>query len=226
MTQVGDEVTLTFTGTPGQAVNAAVTANGLTSAPVSVTETPVGSWPYKLVPDAPGDWSVTFRSATAAETYHVRVDDVPGVPPLASVEDLQARTGKTYTGTELARARSALDDASSMAEAEGGRQTTGAARRSVVVIVCKAARRELENPDGHTSETYGSHAWRAPEGSATGVYLTEDERAQIRRLAGRGGLQTMQVYRGDLDRRGDTAVYVPTSGGSPVPMLAAGDIGA
>lgn len=132
------------------------------------------------------------------------------LPPLAEVEDLKNRTGQTYSGSELTRAGAVLADASALARDEAG-QLWGAgsltAPEVAVVLVLKAAKRAMENPDGYTSETDGDYTWRK-EGAEDGVYFTDKECRTLQRLGGRGGLRTISTTRGVEPSNG----WVPVEG--------------
>ncbi|MEO6081566.1 MAG: hypothetical protein ABIQ18_00470 [Umezawaea sp.] len=115
--------------------------------------------------------------------------------PLATLADLEARTQRALLGTpEQGRAAASLLDASALVRAElPPALLTPAAPPVVVTIVCQAAARALRNPEGYTSETIGQYGYRYGDATVTGVYLTTDERAVLRRIARRSGLRSTRT---------------------------------
>ena len=123
--------------------------------------------------------------------------------PLASIADLEARFGATFTGTELARATALLDDASALARDVAGitwiDPDTGdllAVPGSVRWAVLRAAERAIRNPEGYSSESAGDYSFQRT-GVQPGVYLTEAEEQAIRRALGRTGLWTQPLTRNE-----------------------------
>lgn len=123
--------------------------------------------------------------------------------PLASVADLEARLGTTFTGAQLARAIALLDDASALARDVAGitwiDPDTDALLKvpgSVRWAVLRAAERAVRNPEGYSSESAGDYSYQRT-GVQPGVYLTEAEEKAIRRSFGRTGLWTQPVTRNE-----------------------------
>ena len=153
------------------------------------------------------------------------------LPAFATVEDLAARVPGGIAEADEARAQAALDDASAKIRSVANRPWVDAAGDvvedlpDIVFTVClKAAQRCFDNPEGLASESIGTYAETRPNPSGD-VYLTAEERRDIRRAAagGSGGLWTQPTTRGPLEtpgrdgRCGDT-VYVDVVGGSPIPF--------
>jgi hypothetical protein len=113
------------------------------------------------------------------------------LPP--TVAELEARLGVpagTLDSEDLARAKAAIEDATTLALAEVGAARGEAWRVEapavVQLVILKAARREFENPRGLSTESIGPRSVGMTDTS--GVFLTAREVAQIRRAAsGRGG---------------------------------------
>lgn len=123
--------------------------------------------------------------------------------PLASIADLEARLGTTFTGTELARATALLDDASALARDVAGTTwidpDTGALLSipgSVRWAVLRAAERAIRNPEGYSAESAGDYSFQRT-GVQPGVYLTEAEEQAIRRARGKTGLWTQPITRNE-----------------------------
>jgi len=109
----------------------------------------------------------------------------PMPPPLSALEVRLGLTEGSLEGEDKARAEAALDDAATLVLAEvspaiADRWTANA--HPVAVLVClKAARREFDNPQGASAETYGEHT--VSLSNTSGVYLTAREVAQLQRAA-------------------------------------------
>lgn len=123
--------------------------------------------------------------------------------PLASIADLEARLGTTFTGTELARATALLDDASALARDVAGTTWTDpdtgvllSIPGSVRWAVLRAAERAIRNPEGYSSESAGDYSFQRT-GVQPGVYLTEAEEQAIRRARGKTGLWTQPLTRNE-----------------------------
>lgn len=150
------------------------------------------------------------------------------LPPLATVADLEARLGRSVTDPdEVARADAALADASTLARLEGrqdwwtaeGGLTVPAA---VVTVVLTAAKREVTNPDQVISDTVGPFTRRRADGTTTGVYLTEGEKAIVRRYrATSPGLWTQPTTRRPVGD--DTVWFEDTFGAELFPLGSADD---
>lgn len=124
-------------------------------------------------------------------------------PPVSALVRRLGLAPGTLTDTDLARAEEALADAAALALAEipaltAARWATDAPA-AVVAIVCKAARREFDNPEGVTQESLGGRM--VGLSNVSGAYLTARELATIRRAARRhrggpfvGTLRTPSAY--------------------------------
>jgi hypothetical protein len=121
---------------------------------------------------------------------------------LASVHDIEARLGRELVGDELTRVIALLDDASALVRDEAGRDWIGpdgsltVVPGSVRAVVLRATERAIRNPQGFSAESAGDYSYQRT-GVQDGVYLTDAERAIIRRAIGRTGLWTQPVTRGD-----------------------------
>lgn len=111
--------------------------------------------------------------------------------PAPSLADFERRLGVSLEGPEAERAQAALEDATTLVLAEvspavAARWSADGLPGPVRIVALKAARREFDNPEGYRSEGLGEHS--AEVETATGVYLTEAERATVARAAyGRTG---------------------------------------
>jgi hypothetical protein len=154
---------------------------------------------------------------------------VPSLPPPVSA--LERRLGLaagTLTGTDLGRAEEAIADAVALALAEVSAVKATAwatdAPAVVVTVVLKAARREFENPQGFVSEGVGEHS--ATVGTASGAFLTETEKALVRKAAGlvgfTGSVRTPSAYEPEP---GETVYVATTIGVDPFPLLSSEDLG-
>lgn len=122
---------------------------------------------------------------------------------LASVSDIEARLGRSFVSDELGRVAALLDDASALVRDEAGRTwldpVTGAPTvvpGSIRAVVLRAVERAVRNPQGFSAEAAGDYSYQRTD-VEPGVYLTDRERAVIRRAVGRTGLWTQPVTRGD-----------------------------
>ena len=115
---------------------------------------------------------------------------------LATFQQLDDRTPGGIPVDDEIRADAILDDVSAFVldlvdqETADGWETNGAPS-SVVAVVCAAAGRALVNPYQHDSVTEGSYTWRADKSS--GVWLTNDEKATVRRAAGIPGWSSVEL---------------------------------
>lgn len=141
------------------------------------------------------------------------------LPALAPVSALETRLGLaagTLAGADLARAQANLGDVSSLVRAEASQirpgttwvdpvtGTTITAPDEVVTVVCQAAKRAYENPSGYSGENVGDYGYQVP---VTGVYLTVEEKAIVKRAA--RGATVGPAY----DTRTPSAFYDPTAYG-------------
>jgi hypothetical protein len=137
---------------------------------------------------------------------------VATLPPLAAVEDLVARLGSEITdgSSDQARAAAALEDVSAFIREEAHKlwldpdDPTVAAPPAVIrTIALRVAERSYRNPEGFSSESAADYSYQRNGATGEGgLYFTERELKQIRRAAGRTGMWTQQVTRGDLYAQG------------------------
>ena len=127
---------------------------------------------------------------------------------LASVGDLEARLGRSFTNDEVTRAVAVLEDATALVREVVGDvvwtdpgtgdllplKVPGSAR----AVVLRAAERAIRNPGGFSSESSGDYSYQRTGTVQPGVFLTEGEERILRRAVGRTGLWTQPVTRGDL----------------------------
>lgn len=142
---------------------------------------------------------------------------------LATVEQLSARTGKQYTEASdptLEQAEAALEDASDLVRAEGLDDWSAAtAPRAIVKLALRVVIRGLGNPNGYSSETYGSYTYRLRDELATGVWLNNSEIEFVQRVAAQSTSSAYTVQLRDdgfacpPGRPYDAAVYPPDCGG-------------
>jgi hypothetical protein len=120
---LGDAVQLTFSTTPGATVSVSWwdPDGNLVIDHEQVPESPAGSgdFPYTYLPTKVGLWTAVFYAvgtATAVETYRIRVQPVPGPPPLATVDELEGLF-RPMSVAEQAMARTLLRYASALLRA-------------------------------------------------------------------------------------------------------------
>ena len=141
-------------------------------------------------------------------------------PPLASVLDFAARTPGGVAVSDEERVEALLLDASSLARVEAGKTWVNDEGQLedvpdvVAVVVIAAARRAFANPDGKKSETVEDYTYVREAGAGGGVYLTEAEKALVRRAAGRSGVWSLPVTRATSDGSDLPGLYPSFVGGS------------
>lgn len=127
--------------------------------------------------------------------------------PLISIEDLEARTGKEYAGTQLAQAEAFIEDASDLvrliAETDfhddaGALDLPGAIRPVVVAMVRRALEVPVGAAAGLTAEMVGAYSWQsaggdAGSGPAASLYATKREVRIIRKAAGLSSLKSIPI---------------------------------
>lgn len=125
-------------------------------------------------------------------------------PPLAGVEDLEYRLGRTFQGDELNRVEAVLDDVSALVRDEAGRTwinpETGVVEgvpASIRAVVLRIAERVMRNPQGYKAESAGDYSYQRSDADDNGIYLSERDIQIIRRALGRTGLWTQPLTRGD-----------------------------
>lgn len=137
------------------------------------------------------------------------------LPALVSLEDFALRLGG-IDASDTERAQAALDDASALIRAEAGTEDWVDAEDAleevpdaIVAITVAVAIRAFRNPDGVRSETIGNYSVAYTD-SSTAVFLTEGEKRVIRRIVGRGGINSV-LLEGEWTL--NAASYVPVEGG-------------
>jgi len=115
---------------------------------------------------------------------------------LATVTELDARTPGGIPSDEEIRAQAVIEDVSAFVSDLVDADTAETwdnegAPGSVVAVVCAAAGRALVNPYQHASVTEGNFTWRAD--NTSGVWLTNDEKATVRRAAGIPGWASVEI---------------------------------
>ncbi len=126
------------------------------------------------------------------------------LPPLATIEALEARLGRgALVEPQRAQAVAALADASGIVRDVTGRTWIDdlgevVAPAIVVTITLKAALREVRNPEGNVADTAGPFSRRLADDQAKGVYLLEDERTALAKYrSANPGLWTQPTTRVD-----------------------------
>lgn len=128
------------------------------------------------------------------------------LPPLAEVPDLEKRLERAFAdGPETDRAEAVLDDASDLVRDASGKDWVDPANpnaikapRIVKLITVRVAERAIRNPEGFSSESAGDYSYqRNGVTDGGGLYLTDRERETLRKAAGKSGLWTQQVTRGE-----------------------------
>lgn len=119
---------------------------------------------------------------------------------LAAVSDVEQRLGRVFVNEELGRVVGLLDDASDLVRLEAGKTwaTPEATPGAVRAVVLRVVERAIRNPDGFSAESDGDYSYQRTQ-VEPGVYLTDAERAILRRAAGRSGLWTQATTRGDCE---------------------------
>jgi hypothetical protein len=125
------------------------------------------------------------------------------LPALATAQDLERRLGRVLEAPfEVSRVEALLDDVSALVRDEAGTDWVDADGALVAVpasirsVVLRSVERAIRNPDGFSAESDGDYSYQRT-GVQDGAYLTDAERAIIRRAIGRTGLWTQPVTRGD-----------------------------
>lgn len=120
-----------------------------------------------------------------------------GLPSLAGLDDLSERLGVTFgpEAPDSIRAQRALDDASALIRAEAGTDWNDEPVPPVIVAIAMAvAIRAFKNPDGASQASVGDVSLSfGSQAAGNAIYLTRQEVKAIRRLAGRNGVDTIQL---------------------------------
>lgn len=119
---------------------------------------------------------------------------------LISIEQLNARLGRTLAGDEETQAEAFITDASELVlqiAAGGGDppawDSPNDVPGAVVPVVVSMVRRAIENPRGLSGEQLGDYQWQAGQGGQASIYATRREERIIRRAAGRMGVATVEL---------------------------------
>lgn len=143
------------------------------------------------------------------------------LPPLASLEQFDARIPGGVSEEDEARAGAVLEDASTLVRDAAGRTWVDAdtgeletVPDAVVAVTIAAARRAFVNPDMVSSESIQDYSATFASASSD-IYLTKAERATVRRAAGRSGLWTLGTTRVDVG--GDVMSVTGSPWGSATP---------
>jgi len=114
--------------------------------------------------------------------------------PLATVEELEARLGRTLDPDEVPMAEAAISDASAMVRAYGlpwpDPETAPDVVRSIVLA---ASERKMRNPEGLRQEMEGGYQYTRSASTPVGVALTPAEIALLQGVAGIGGIYSVPV---------------------------------
>ena len=145
--------------------------------------------------------------------------------PLPTLQQLEARMGRSFEGAELSMAEAALADASALVRHYGLPWAIPSAAPDVAVaITLAAAERRVRNPEGFRMEMEGSYQYQLPASAPTGVALTQSEIDLLRDLSGRGGIVSVEVQRPYVV---DDTWYAPVAGSTEyLPWGVPGDPGA
>lgn len=151
------------------------------------------------------------------------------LPALASTDALGVRLGGTLDGADLSRAQAALDDASTLIRAIAGTDwvidddppVLATDLPDIVASVCLAvAERKYRNPDALRSEQLGSYQVAYDSGS--GIFLTTDEAALIRRAIGTAAVGSVAME-GPFDAVIPNQFVPVEPDGDPMPWVTLGD---
>jgi hypothetical protein len=126
---------------------------------------------------------------------------------LATVHDIEVRLGRELAGADLSRVVGLLEDASDLVRLEAGvlgdnawlLDSDGELRpipTSVRGVVRRMVDRAIRNPEGFSAESDGDYSYQRTQ-VQPGLYLTDSEKAILRKACGRTGLWTQPLTRGD-----------------------------
>ncbi|WP_406087411.1 hypothetical protein [Kitasatospora purpeofusca] len=121
-----------------------------------------------------------------------------------TVDALFARLGRPAPVPDTpdwARASAAIEDAFWVIRAQGHPAWSPERHPRVIrTLALAVADRRFRNPEGYVQEQAGEVSYRMPDGSPMGLSLTRGEVALIERVAGRGGLRSVQARREVVSR--------------------------
>lgn len=123
-------------------------------------------------------------------------------PPLATLEDLEARLGQPVPADQETRALALLDDASALVRAVARRSwiedgELADVPTAVVGVVANVAARAFRNPDGVTQDTAGPFTVSYGPLAAERLFLTRGEREILSRFTRNIG--TISLTRGSIE---------------------------
>jgi len=130
------------------------------------------------------------------------------LPALADVADLEVRLDRTITDDESPRVEALLDDVSVMVREVAGKTwvdpedpTQVIAPDIVRLIVLRVSVRYMANPAGFSSESAGDYSYQRNGMDARGgLFLTDEEIGWLKKVAGKLGIWSQPLTRGDLWR--------------------------
>lgn len=152
------------------------------------------------------------------------------LPAFATIDEFANRLPGGISDDDSTRAQAALDDASALIRNETGKtwvtddELDADVPDIVVTVTCRAAMRAFVNPTGLVQDTTGPFSASFANASSD-VYLTKNEKSDVRRAAGKSGLWTQCVTRGPIEVRpitgcGEADEYVPVDpAGKDMPFL-------
>lgn len=116
---------------------------------------------------------------------------------LITIDQFEARTGRTLTASQFTQAQALITDASALvADLVNDATITGAwtdatVPASIVPVVVGMVRRGIDNPHGYSGESVGTYSYAGA--SQTGVFASRDEARAIRRAAGTSGIASLNL---------------------------------
>ena len=138
----------------------------------------------------------------------------------ATTDDMAVRVPGGIPDADLPRAEAYLEDASALIVEVVG-EVTGEVPATIKRVCLAAALRAWSNPSYLSSEQLGDY--QTSRSALGGVYLTDEERNQLRRLRAQSGLWVQPVARRDsLVHSADGWLYV-SDGGASFPWVPVAD---
>lgn len=145
--------------------------------------------------DGPDDTTFTlYIRPVGSSGVGFAVQAVPVLHSLATLADL----AKRYDISDDDLAQQALDDGSALIRSavfneEAWPYAPGGVPNSVKVILIRAAIRWLNNPDELQNESFGSYAYSYNKEASTGIWLTDSEVTQLRRIYGASAPRSLRA---------------------------------